>query len=64
MFALAAILAVLALCRSDGREANMARIRALVRAGIVVFTIGGIFFGALWAQTSWGRFWAWDPKET
>lgn len=64
MFALAAILAVLVLFRSEGREANTGRIRALVRAGIVVFTIGGIFFGALWAQTSWGRFWAWDPKET
>ena len=64
MFALAAILAVLVLCRAENREENAARIRALVRAATVVFTIGGIFFGALWAQTSWGRFWAWDPKET
>lgn len=23
-----------------------------------------IITGALWAQKSWGRFWAWDPKET
>jgi len=20
--------------------------------------------GALWAQSAWGRFWSWDPKET
>ena len=24
----------------------------------------GIFLGAVWADQSWGRFWAWDPKET
>ena len=24
----------------------------------------GIVLGAVWADQSWGRFWAWDPKET
>ena len=24
----------------------------------------GIALGAIWADQSWGRFWAWDPKET
>ena len=24
----------------------------------------GIILGAIWADQSWGRFWAWDPKET
>lgn len=23
----------------------------------------GIFIGAIWANLSWGRYWAWDPKE-
>lgn len=23
----------------------------------------GIFIGAIWANVSWGRYWAWDPKE-
>lgn len=23
----------------------------------------GIFLGAVWANESWGRYWAWDPKE-
>ncbi|MBO5864116.1 MAG: cytochrome c biogenesis protein CcsA, partial [Paludibacteraceae bacterium] len=23
----------------------------------------GIFVGAIWANLSWGRYWAWDPKE-
>ncbi|GAC56844.1 cytochrome c biogenesis protein ResC [Gordonia hirsuta DSM 44140 = NBRC 16056] len=24
----------------------------------------GIVFGAIWAESSWGRYWGWDPKET
>lgn len=24
----------------------------------------GIFLGAVWANVSWGRYWAWDPKES
>ncbi len=33
-------------------------------AGFAIFTIGGIVFGAVWAEKSWGRYWSWDPKET
>ena len=29
-----------------------------------IFLLGvGIFIGAVWANVSWGRYWAWDPKE-
>ena len=31
--------------------------------GVVLLTFG-IFFGAIWANESWGRYWGWDPKET
>lgn len=24
----------------------------------------GIVFGAIWAESAWGRYWGWDPKET
>jgi cytochrome c-type biogenesis protein CcsB len=24
----------------------------------------GILSGAIWAQSAWGRYWGWDPKET
>lgn len=24
----------------------------------------GVFFGAVWANESWGRYWGWDAKET
>ncbi len=29
----------------------------------VLFLGAGIFIGAVWANVSWGRYWAWDPKE-
>ena len=30
-----------------------------------VFLLGlGIITGSMWANVSWGRYWAWDPKET
>ncbi len=32
-------------------------------AGLYFLTIGS-FFGAVWANESWGRYWGWDPKET
>jgi ABC-type transport system involved in cytochrome c biogenesis permease subunit len=34
-----------------------------IRIGYPLFTIGGLFAGAVWAQTTWGQFWGWDPKE-
>jgi ABC-type transport system involved in cytochrome c biogenesis permease subunit len=24
----------------------------------------GVLLGAYWANDAWGRYWAWDPKET
>jgi cytochrome c-type biogenesis protein CcsB len=36
----------------------------LVAIGFPVFTIGGLIFGAIWADQAWGRYWSWDPKET
>ncbi len=35
-----------------------------VVVGYPVFTIGALIFGAVWAQSAWGRWWSWDPKET
>lgn len=36
----------------------------MISIGFMIFTIGGLIFGAIWADISWGRYWAWDPKET
>ncbi len=40
---------------------NINQISAI--AGLYFLTIGS-FFGAIWANESWGRYWGWDPKET
>ncbi|MFH0792952.1 MAG: cytochrome c biogenesis protein CcsA, partial [bacterium] len=34
-----------------------------VQVGWPLITFG-IFAGGIWANTAWGRFWSWDPKET
>jgi cytochrome c-type biogenesis protein CcsB len=31
--------------------------------GFLLLTLG-IITGAVWAETAWGRYWSWDPKET
>lgn len=28
-----------------------------------IFLVAGIITGAMWAASSWGRYWGWDPKE-
>ncbi len=28
-----------------------------------IFLIAGIITGSIWAASSWGRYWGWDPKE-
>jgi ABC-type transport system involved in cytochrome c biogenesis permease subunit len=32
--------------------------------GYPIFTTGALIFGAIWAETAWGSYWSWDPKET
>jgi cytochrome c-type biogenesis protein CcsB len=45
-------------------------IRELQMVNEMSITIGlfllaiGTFLGGVWANESWGRYWAWDPKET
>jgi cytochrome c-type biogenesis protein CcsB len=36
----------------------------LIAIGFPLFTLGGLIFGAIWADQAWGRYWSWDPKET
>lgn len=31
--------------------------------GFPIFGVG-VLLGAVWAESAWGRFWGWDPKET
>jgi cytochrome c-type biogenesis protein CcsB len=36
---------------------------SMVALGFPMFTLG-IVTGSLWAQSAWGSYWSWDPKET
>ncbi len=39
------------------------RIYQILVIGFIFFTIG-IMTGSVWANSAWGRYWGWDPKET
>ena len=52
------------------KEAINQKIKELTYINEMSMTIGlfllsvGTFLGGIWANESWGRYWAWDPKET
>ncbi len=55
--------ALIALVSESRRPGMTQLLMRLLPVG--VYTLGtGIFLGAVWANLSWGRYWAWDPKET
>ena len=49
---------------------NPWRSRVLRRSSLLMlypanfFLLLGIFTGSIWAESAWGAFWSWDPKET
>lgn len=73
--ALAAIIALMSLTlilfkpNNPGKE-WWTSLRELQMVNEMSITIGlfllsvGTFLGGVWANESWGRYWAWDPKET
>lgn len=73
--ALAAVLALLSLVLTIFRPAKITEnwknsIQELAMVNEMSITVGlflltiGTFLGGVWANESWGRYWAWDPKET
>jgi cytochrome c-type biogenesis protein CcsB len=36
----------------------------MIAIGWPLFTAGGLVMGAIWANSAWGTYWSWDPKET
>jgi ABC-type transport system involved in cytochrome c biogenesis permease subunit len=49
----------------EERRADLDRlVAASIGVGYPVFTVGALVFGAIWAETAWGAWWSWDPKET
>jgi len=73
--ALSAIIALLTLCLLILKPVNpnsrwWLSMKELIVVNELSITIGlflltiGTFLGGVWANESWGRYWAWDPKET
>ncbi len=36
----------------------------MIAIGWLLFGVGGLAMGAIWANSAWGTYWSWDPKET
>ena len=75
-FAIAFCLSLMFFLRRDkqsGRTSILSRIpdfqlldeltHKMVMLGFLFLTLG-IITGAVWANSAWGRYWGWDPKET
>ncbi|MBL4745847.1 MAG: cytochrome c biogenesis protein CcsA [Flavobacteriaceae bacterium] len=70
-FILGLICLVLYLCITDKNAERLGEIideltsinELTLTVGLFLVTIG-TFFGAVWANESWGRYWGWDAKET
>lgn len=66
LFAFTFINGILALtaARQDGELLQRLTLysRIFLMLGLAFLAVG-IFIGAVWANVSWGRYWAWDPKE-
>ena len=50
--------------RPEAREDLDRLVATSIGIGYPVFTAGALIFGAVWAETAWGSWWSWDPKET
>jgi ABC-type transport system involved in cytochrome c biogenesis permease subunit len=61
-FALAAAAAAWGLLRGHPAEESPLELR-LAKAGFAFLTLG-ITTGSVWAESAWGAYWSWDPKET
>jgi ABC-type transport system involved in cytochrome c biogenesis permease subunit len=56
---------VLLATKNEDRRADMDRLVATaIGIGYPIFSAGALVFGAIWAETAWGAWWSWDPKET
>jgi len=69
-FAVAFAAALLYLVKDRHPQAKLPTLplldRLMYRAimlGFLLLTFG-ILTGAVWAETAWGKYWSWDPKET
>ncbi len=75
-FALAFGISIMYLMRQGGPSQSGSLLQRLPQAAVLddlnhkmimfgfLFLSVGIITGAVWANSAWGRYWGWDPKET
>ena len=56
------IIAILKPKKTDRMERLKSLSTAMLYPAVALLAMG-IFIGAVWANVSWGNYWAWDPKE-
>ncbi len=64
IFSLLALTGIVGLCLRGNASERLALIARSVLLPAVFLLALGTFLGAVWANISWGNYWAWDPKET
>ena len=65
LFGLVALCGIMGLVLPPGGPSERLKDVSLIvlYPGVFLLTFG-TFLGAVWANISWGSYWAWDPKET
>ena len=64
LFGLVAFNGVMGLFVAQGPAGRLQDLSLVVLYPAVFLLTFGTFLGAVWANISWGSYWAWDPKET
>lgn len=65
LFGMAALNGIMGLAiKNNMARQNLADVTLVVVYPAVFLLTVGTFLGAIWANLSWGSYWAWDPKET
>ena len=64
LFGLTTLLGVSGLLVKPAASARLRDISLAILYPAVFLLTFGTFLGAVWANISWGNYWAWDPKET
>lgn len=60
---IAFVSSVIILCKKD-KNTNLDNISYKVTAFGFLFLTLGVISGSVWANSAWGTYWSWDPKET
>ena len=64
LFGLTTLLGIAGLVVKKEASARLRDVSLSVLYPAVFLLTFGTFLGAVWANISWGNYWAWDPKET